>query len=286
MGCEKKNGDVGRVTTDRIDHVLRVGLVIYAGAQRASRPSELLSYQRRGWHAEEKIDGVYVELVAGAAPGWRERRELGRISQGILRSGRRVGCESGRDVLGVQTGWAPGTRVVGELLVQTPAAARWQDAHGGVAGVVLYDLIAEGDWIALHGARDAEFSAVPYRDWTHAPQAERFARLRALVAGLDGPAARALHLVEERATGLRGFYREVLERGGEGIVLVDPSAPVQGGKRKVKRRDTLDCRVLELLGDEGVMRVQLGSRQAFAVSLPRFALSPRDTAEIAHLGWD
>jgi hypothetical protein len=250
----------------------------YAGAKRLAKVEELPALERKGWIAEEKFDGVYCEAWVGSG---------GKIQLARYRSGARIGGESGRDVIGLKTPWPAGTVLVGELMVETPAAHRWQDAHGGIRGLVLFD-------IARWGNVDAQFrqlatgtlgsTPLPARDMTTAPQHERRAVLERLCDDLAGRAARVLHLVPMRRRGLRSWFQDVVDAGGEGIVVKDPAAPVGNGARKVKRRDDLTARVIAMLPDEGCVRLDWGGRQ-FGATLPRFALSVGQLVDVSAMGF-
>ncbi len=254
----------------------------YAGPRKKARREECLGYEIRGWWAEEKADGCYVELHVGFDGRYT------RIVELVYRSGATVGRAAGCDLLGQRVNLAAGTVIAGELMVRTPAAARWQAEHGGVTGMVAFDLLAEGEHHAKEAARAAWPCATmerwPARDWTTAPMVWRRARLEQLVAELDGPAARKIHLVEQRRYNLRPFFDEVVDRGGEGLVLKDPGAPVGEGMRKLKRHDTIDARVVQRIPGEGVVTLDWGGRQ-FTVSSPSFTTHTGDVVEVAHMGF-
>lgn len=250
----------------------------YCGPRRAAKVDELAALERRGWVAEVKEDGVYCELWIGAG---------GRVQLARYRSGGRVGAESGRDVLGLCTPWPAGTVLVGELQVETPAAHRWQDRHGGVRGLVLFDILAWGDVDAQFrqlAAGQLGAGPLPARDMSTAPQHERRAVLERLCEDLDGRAARVLHLVAHRRRGLRGWFEAIVAEGGEGVVLKDPGTPVGTGLRKVKRRDEVTCRVIAVLGDEGRVRLDWGGR-IFGAALPAFGLAVGQLVDVAAMGF-
>jgi len=254
----------------------------YAGAGGAVAPSRILELQRRGCVGQEKFDGVYATLTVSAAPGWRDRRELGRVGALWTRTGRLVGADSARDVLGLQTGMPPGTVLAGELMVQTPAAHRWQEREG-VRGFVAFDVLRVGDWDVGRDCR-----RVAARDVSRLPFAERYRELEWLIGGLPTQKARrAIRLAPVHRTGLRGLFRDVVDGGGEGLVLVDPDAPVgaRGAKRKVKRSDDVTCTVLQVLEDERKVLLTLGGLEPFAVTAPRFAVQPGDLVDVRACGF-
>lgn len=258
--------------------------MVYAGAKKMVSPSKILEFQKRGWWAQEKLDGIYCTISIGAAPGWRQRRELGRVSLVQKRSGKFVGTATGRDVLGLQTGWPPGTVVVGELMVQTPAAHRWQDAHG-VRGFVAFDVLRLGDWNLFNSSRDG---CVPFRDLRSSAFADRHHELQRLVETLPTrKARRAIKLAPVHRTKLRALYTDTVAAGGEGIVLIRPGAVVgeRNAKRKVKRRDTVTCSVLRVLADERKALISHGGMAPFAISLPRFAVRVGDLVDVHATGF-
>lgn len=250
----------------------------YCGPSRAATVDELAALERRGWVAEEKADGVYCEAWVGAG---------GRVQLARYRSGARVGADSGRDLLGLRTPWPAGTVLAGELMVQTPAAHRWQDAHDGLRGLVLFDILRWGDIDAQFrqlAAGQLGTSTLPARDMTAAPQHERRAVLERLCEDLDGRAARVIHLVRQRRRGLRDWFEQVVTEGGEGIVVKDPDAAIGAGVRKVKRHDTVTARVIAVLADEGRVRLDWGGR-IFGASLPAFAVAPGQRVDVAAVGY-
>src|SRR3990170_2716710 len=100
----------------------------YCGPRRAVRPEALEQLERRGWVAQPKADGVYCELGIGAG---------GQVAWVRYRSGRWLttadvararGAHPCRDVIGLRTPWVGGAVLIGELMIQTPAAARWRQA--------------------------------------------------------------------------------------------------------------------------------------------------------------
>lgn len=250
----------------------------YCGPRRAAAPAELAELERRGWVAEEKADGVYAEVWIGAG---------GRVQLARYRSGARIGGDSGRDLLGLRTPWPAGTVLAGELMVQTPAAHRWQDAHDGVRGLVLFDMLRWGDVDAQFrqlAAGQLGAGALPARDMTSAPYHERRAVLERLCEDLAGRAARVVHLVRQRRRGIRDWFEGIVGEGGEGVVVKDPGAPVGQGLRKVKRRDELTARVTAVLEGEGRARLDWGGRQ-FGVSLPAFPLVVGQLVDVAAMGF-
>lgn len=268
--------------------------LVYAGPRRSAREAELLAYQRRGWVLDEKLDGVYAELHVGRCPCCdRSAITVGRLRSGelaTLEQVRRAPAHRFRHVVGLHVPWTAGTVVVGELHVQTPAAFRWRDAHGGVAGCTMFDVLATGTADDLPGAavRAAQAAqaagGLPRRDWTREPFAERRRELEGLVAELRGPAARTLFVARQWTAGLRNRYRELVEAGEEGGVLRDPAAPVGRGIVKVKRSDTVTARVVAV--EEGRVRLDWGG-QTFAVATPSaFELAVGDLVDVAAIGFE
>lgn len=250
----------------------------YCGPTKVAKADELVALERRGWVAEEKLDGVYCEVWIGAG---------GRVQLARYRSGARIGADSGRDLLGLRTPWPAGTVLAGELMVQTPAARRWQDAHGGVRGLVLFDILSWGDVDAQFrqlAAGRLGAGAMPARDMTSAPQHERRAVLERLVEDLSGRAARSVHLVAQRRRGLRDWFEGIVAEGGEGVVAKDPTAPAGAGTRKVKRKDEVTARVIAVLADEGRVRLDWGGR-IFGASLPSFAVRAGQLVDVAAMGY-
>ena len=252
----------------------------YAGPRGCARPEQLAELERRGWIAEEKSDGCYVTAYVGRD---------GRIVTARYRSGGVVGREAGRDLYRISTPIAPGTVLVGELQVQTPAAHRWQDVHGGLRGLVVFDVLAWGDVhaqfenLCARGRVLGPGSAMPARDMTTATQAERRAVLERLIGGLEGAAARVLQLVPQRRRGLRAWYERVIGEGGEGVVVKDPRAPLGRGARKVKRLDTVTAQVLQVLPEQGRVQLFWGGR-AFSVSIPKIPLRVGQLVDIFFSG--
>ena len=186
--------------------------------------------------------------------------------------------------MGLRTPWAPGTVVIGELQVQTPAAQRWQDAHG-VRGLVLFDVLAVGDAPGLVSSLLAgRAGEVPSWDMTGRPYVDRRAWLERAVGELDGRAARVVQLVATRRRGLAGWYRELVDGGAEGVVLVDPGARAGRGKKKLKRVDELGARVVAVLPDEGVARLNWGGI-VFSTALPAFPLRAGQAVDVAATGF-
>lgn len=250
----------------------------YCGPKKAAKVDELAALERRGWVAEVKEDGVYCELWIGAG---------GRVQLARYRSGGRIGGDSGRDVLGLRTPWPAGTVLAGELMVQTPAAHRWQDAHDGVRGLVLFDILAWGDVEAQFrqlAAGQLGAGPLPARDMTAAPYRERRAVLERLCEDLDGRAARVVHLVAQRRRGLRGWFEQLVAEGGEGVVLKDPGAPVGTGLRKAKRRDEVTARVIEVLAEDERVRLDWGGR-IFGAALPSFGVAVGQLVDVAAMGF-
>lgn len=241
----------------------------YCGAAGRVLAGEVDALERRGWWAQEKADGVYVEAGVGAG---------GVVAYARYRSGEVVTAADVRrargphrcgDLVGLRTPWAPGTVVAGELMVQTPAAARWQDGHGGIRGLVLFDVLAVGDAERLvAGLLAGESGPAPAWDMRARPYVDRRAWLERAVVDLDGRAARVLHLVAQRRRGLARWCAELVDAGAEGAVLVDPGAPVGRGKRKLKRVDHLGARVVSVHEGEGIARLDWGG-VLFSVALPR-----------------
>lgn len=104
------------------------------------------------------------------------------------------------------------------------------------------------------------------RDLVTAPAAERFAALTRAVP----EAALVPRRVSADPEELRAFFREVLDRGHEGLVLKDLAAPYDAGRRwaawvKVKPRHTLDLVVLAVEWGSGrregwLSNIHLGAR--------------------------
>lgn len=259
---------------------------VYAGPSRRRAPSELGALERRGWWAEEKHDGCYVELHVG--PCERGARGFGaggaRIALALFRSGRMVGRAAGRDVLGARVPWPPGTVLAGELMVATPAARRWQDAHAGVRGVVLFDVLRLGDWGLYSSSRGMGVVGAPARDLAARPYGERRGVLESLAAELEGPAARALVVAPVWRSRLRDRFEAITDAGGEGLVVRDPWAPAGRGCGKVKRSDTITARVVQVLEGEGVVRLDWGGR-LFGASVPRFALAAGQLVDVRAVGF-
>jgi hypothetical protein len=254
----------------------------YCGPSGAAKPADLEALERRGWVAEEKADGCYVELWVGQG---------GVVKLARYRGGGMVGRDSGRDVLGLRTPWPAGTVIAGELQVQTPAAHRWQDAHGGVRGVVVFDILAWGnidEQLRQLARGELGRGPLPARDMSSAPQAERRAVLERLfedVEAAGGRAARVLHLVRARRRGLRGWFEQLVGEGGEGIVVKDPGAPAGRGARKVKRRDDVTCTVLAVeLEARRVMLAYGSAGMPFGASLPAFPMAVGDLVDVAVRG--
>lgn len=266
----------------------------YCGPTRTARASELLAYQRKGWRLQPKADGWYAELRVGRCPCCGgsaltlARYRSGRVA--TLAEAKRSREHALRDVLGLHvSGWPSGTVLVGESHVGTPAARRREDALG-LRGVTLFDVLAVGFGDELPTAvlaiAQATCGALPARDLRGEPQSERRRTLEELYLRLEGgPARRAIDVVPEWSTGLRNRYAEIVEGGGEGGVLVDPSAPVGKGKLKVKRRDTVGCRVVSVSAEQGTARLSLGGMTAFSVQIPAFPIAPGQAVDVAAVGF-
>lgn len=255
----------------------------YAGPRRRVRESDLLTYERRGWVAEEKVDGCYVEIHIGTLPRigtspgrldggydrryWRGARRPGVVTRLVYRSGRDVPEATAADVLGRQTDWPDGTVLVGELMVSTPAAALHYQRHG-VAGVVLFDVLRVGA-----------------DRWDDLPNAARREQLERMTRDLDGKAARVFQVARHhwRAADL---YREIVDgEGGEGVVLCDPLAPVGTGKLKAKRHDTVTCIVRRVFAEERLVELSLGTTgPTFYVVPPKIELAAGDLVDVAAMG--
>ena len=257
----------------------------YCGARGRARTADVAGLERRGWWAQEKADGVYAEagVGAGGAVAWVRYRSGELVTAADVRRAR--GSHRCQDLLGLRTPWAPGTVVAGELQVQTPAAARWQDAHGGARGLVLFDVLAVGDAEGLVSSLLAgRMGEVPAWSMAERPYVDRRAWLERAVGDLDSRASRVVQLVAQRRRGLAAWCRELVDGGAEGAVLVDPSAPAGRGKRKLKRVDHLGARVVAVLPGEGVARLDWGG-VLFSVALPAFPLRAGQAVDVAATGF-
>jgi hypothetical protein len=299
-------------------------VLAYCGPRRRLRLDRLADAERRRLWAQEKSDGAYVELHVAdfwpstdterhAGPGGGRtcpvcgrrildgsalacssacaartvadltgrpdrrfhvnRRHVGAIHSARYRSGALVSGSDGHgglldDVRGLQIGLPAGSVLCGELMAHTPAALRWSEAHAGRIGVVLFDVLRVGA---------ESVAARPYR--------ERYEILSQLADRLDDDARQVVEVARSWCCHLSARFDEVVSRGGEGLVLIDPDAPAGSGKWKLKRSDTLDARVVELLPDEGVARVLVNGLDPFTVSTPPFPVRVGDVVEVAHVGW-
>lgn len=261
---------------------------VYVGPRRSARPDELAALERRGAVAQVKVDGWYSTLFIGAG---------GRIAAVQLRSGRTYlagdverarGRHPAGDLIGVATGLWPGTVIAAEMAVGTPESARWRRAHRGLAGAVVFDLLAVGDRRRLFAELAAgEVGARPFpaEDVTGQPQSARRAHLERLWEDVPDRARQVLELVPERRRRLRDFYDEQVNAGAEGIVVKLRDAPAGKGMWRCKRRDSLDVRVVEVLPDHGVIRCDWGGRLLY-LGMPAFPVAVGDLVEVEARGFN
>ena len=261
----------------------------YAGATRRLRPSQLRRL-RPHYRVQPKIDGQYCELHLDGS---------GRVARVLSRGGREVRCE----LLGALV-HAPGSVLVGELEAHTErgmTAAR----HWGYQRCHVFDLLR-------FGARDLSGESYEIRrDLLWRFRAELEYRLnpdatgQSDVAGSTRPSAERRSAPRYRTPGGRFVcgpcdwrrapiveqwpasqaekrYEEILSAGGEGVVIVDPLAPVGSGKRKCKPTDYLDARVLAV--DRSAARL-LWERGTFCVGIGTRVVAVGQIWTVAHEGY-
>ncbi len=223
-------------------------LVDYVGAGALLQPERGVALDARRWGWMPKVDGVYAVVTLDAD---------GRIAYVNSRSG--APLADAADLIGVLAG-APHSTLVGELEAHTEsgnaaAAARgWRNLH-------LFD-VTRVDGRDVVGERfDVRYSFLhQMQAWIEdASRAGNSWRLDEQRDAHDVATGKYVHAVPRdirrlpivelaRGTGAgEQLWSSYVERDrGEGLVAVrlDAPAATRGAKRKIKRTDTIDARVV------------------------------------------
>lgn len=220
----------------------------YSGATARLAPERGLALDPRRWAWQEKRDGVYCQA--------RTDRH-GRISDLRYRSGQPVSALDADGLLDLDTG-LPDAVLCGELEAQTEAGRRARSARGR-AHLHLFDCsrwngryVAPLPYAERHGLLyrwqaniECYTGEQEYRDrrgnWHDATSGDF---VRPTIRNLSRLPIVPLHRGKGSAEQL---WRQHVElEGGEGLVAVRLDAPLgaRAAKRKLKRANTLDCRIL------------------------------------------
>lgn len=239
-----------------------------------------LPWQR--FAAMEKKDGAHAKIRTDPA---------GQVASVVSRNGRPFAPSECAHLLGVQTG-LPSAQLAAELEAHTEAGIAARTARG-YALAHLFDLLAldgrslaplpyEQRYAALHrGQALAEQSgrlgpAVDHRGDAHDAQGRYMANVPRDVRLLP-----IVRLARGRGAIAR-TYEEVIAEGGEGVVVVDLTAPLgkRGAKKKLKPVTEIDAVVLA--SDRHAATVAYRGR-TFHVATTRQP-QPGEVVEILHDG--
>ncbi|HEX4602093.1 MAG TPA: ATP-dependent DNA ligase [Gemmatimonadales bacterium] len=236
----------------------RVGIPVRpALAQRLSSAEAII--KRLGTvHAEPKYDGFRLQLHRDGARVWAFSRRLENVSAMFpeLTAAVRRQLRVRRAIL------------EGEAVVHDPKTGRFLPFQVTITRKRKHG-IAEA--AARHPLRLFAFDLLyaDGRDYLPRPQAERHARLVALIrATPNAPVAVTEVLVTDRAAELQAYFDRLIHQGLEGVVAKRPDAPYRAGARgydwvKLKRayqsklRDTVDVVLIGYLAGRG-RRAALG----------------------------
>lgn len=162
----------------------------YSGPKQQIQPSELQRYERTGFAAEEKIDGFWCEVTTD---------RTGKIAKFTGRSGKPFDGVHTQGLIGLQTSLID-TVLIAELEAGTEAANRRNDRLGHRRLFVF-------DVVKLLGE---DTRRLPYEN-------RRELLELAFASALAG--SRKLLLVCRVTSNFEAFFRDVVAKGGEGVVL-------------------------------------------------------------------
>jgi ATP-dependent DNA ligase len=259
----------------------------YAGAT-GRTPLERVRELGAGWAIQPKVDGAYARVHLDGR---------GRVVNVFSRAGRLFPVEQWADLRGALVG-APHAELVGELEAHTEAGNTAARARGHRA-VHLFDVIHDGRRRLVDRPYRERYAALCWMQAEAASRAEsgrwqdEDQGVRDRVTGrwsreaLGAAAIARAPVVPQLGPGAadRAWADWVADAGGEGLVVVNLEAPLgaRGAKRKVKARETLDCRVIA--ADRKAAIVAAGPLR-FVVSARRDRpLAAGDVVEVAHEGF-
>jgi len=247
MGADDPAGDregPGEVT----------GLAYTGPASRCSRTAA--SRLGLDWVLQPKVDGCYVQVTCG---------EDGRIVRLISRTGREYDSANARSLLGCRI--MPGFAILaGELEDHTPIGVRLARERGYPV-VHLFDALVLSDGRSLINEPYWERRKALCTEWYANAKAPDVPPERDRDTGRYLPAiprgwSRAPLLPLHPVRRFDALWQDEVEAGlCEGLVAVNTRAPIgpQRAKRKVKPYDSVDCIVLEDLGNVLVVRSFCGT---------------------------
>lgn len=235
----------------------------YAGATAPITIGDALKLDG-SWACQPKKDGFYVEVHLDAR---------GRVDILALRNGGEVAPVFAHDLVGLHAG-EPHAVLIGELEAHTEASEAAIAARG-------YPLVHLFD-LAHDGYRDV--SAQPYsvrRDALHRMQVER-------EEWTGTPIGQRFPIVPQYSIAQVGrWFRDALDAGDEGLVLVNVNAPLgaRACKKKLKRIDTLDALITFGPDSWGYWAVHNGVKFIVAKSKKAPDVGPGSVVEIAFEGF-
>ena len=203
----------------------------YMGPSGEIDPTTLSMYERPGWVAQEKMDGMWSMFTVG-------NKAEGRLHDITSRDARTGSCSGSAvgDLLTLDIPLPEGTIVVGEL----EAASQWstqQNARLGYRRVHLFDLVRIGF--------DEDLRDLSTED--------RMGRLEQvmLVLHKDPVLASRFPRVRTVTSGFRAFFDQIMSEKGEGIVLKQLSSQYRVTNQSGKTDKWLRCK--KLLTDDFVL---------------------------------
>lgn len=266
-------------------------LLDYAGAGTRLDPEKGLGLDHRRFAFQKKVDGAYVRVTT-------DRR--GCIATLMLRSGEVVSTREADGLVGLALG-LPDSVLHGELTSHTESGIRERQLLG-YAAIHVFDAsrmlgrsVAQLGYCERYGwlhrwQADVEcYGEIPRGDWwntddegnAHDPATGRF--VRPVPRDLRRLPIVPLHRGKGAGEQLWASYVE--REGGEGIVAVRLDAPLgaKNAKRKIKRSETLDVRIVEV----GARAVRVEWRgHVFVVSAAKKAqLAVGEVWEMVADGW-